>query len=465
MNIQFVWDPSVANAPAGFDVANYKADIQAAGTQLDSLLSQDNETLTVAVGLDEAGAIPLQPGDGGGGGATPGSGAWMSYSDTIQELKTHTTDPTNLAQLATLPATAPPYLSQLYTSNSQLKLWGKMDPGSVEVDGAIGFSSSLPYATPTDRAMPGHYDLVGMAFHEITGAILNRGGSAVMQLATYTAPGVLAPVNNPNAPGYFSLDGGVTNLGAFSGQDGGDLAKGGDGDPFNLITYPGIAETNITPADLALISWMGFKDAAPTKLPAPPPPPTPTPPPSAANFQVLDQTTGQTTVQPGTPYMGPTAGITNELIDITPHNLLIAGLTPNSFIHSGDGNDGINVSASGGNNTLDGEGGSNFLVGGKGNDTFFVNDLNATVPSWTTLEGFHAGDAARITPEHPLLSASTFAASMVNPSPTGSARKRRYPALPTSALSPCASLRSSPASTAVRLSASLRACSGLRAST
>jgi Ca2+-binding RTX toxin-like protein len=42
------------------------------------------------------------------------------------------------------------------------------------------------------------------------------------------------------------------------------------------------------------------------------------------------------------------------------------------------------------------DGGSNFLAGGNGNDTFFVNDLDATTPSWTTIEGFHTGDAATI---------------------------------------------------------------------
>jgi Ca2+-binding RTX toxin-like protein len=148
-------------------------------------------------------------------------------------------------------------------------------------------------------------------------------------------------------------------------------------------------QTNITPQDIAFLSWLGFDNTPAT--------PTPTPPPVVAhNFQVFDQTTGQTTVEAGQPYPGPVAGITSEFIDITTHNLNIAALTPNVYIHTGDGNDGINVSSRGGNNVLDGEGGSNFLVGGSGNDTFFVNDLNAKVPSWTTMEGFHKGDAATI---------------------------------------------------------------------
>ena len=93
------------------------------------------------------------------------------------------------------------------------------------------------------------------------------------------------------------------------------------------------------------------------------------------NFQILDQTTGQTSTSAGTPYTGPTAGLTTEFVDLSPDNLNIAALTPNVFIYSGTGEDGIDVGQAGGNNTLDASGGNNFLVGGSGDDTFFVNDL------------------------------------------------------------------------------------------
>jgi Ca2+-binding RTX toxin-like protein len=86
---------------------------------------------------------------------------------------------------------------------------------------------------------------------------------------------------------------------------------------------------------------------------------------------VFDQTTGQTAVEAGTPYTGPVAGLTTEFIDLSPDNLNIAAITPNSFIYSGLGNDAINVSQAGGNNIIDATGGNNFLVGGSGDDTFF----------------------------------------------------------------------------------------------
>jgi hypothetical protein len=381
MNILFNWDASVNSPPSGYDITDFKAAIMAAGAQIDHLFSNINVTLSVDVGLGEVGGPALSSGAAAEG--RPVAGAWLPYDKAVAELKAHTTNQANLAQLAKLPSTAPTGLSNIYASAGELKAWGLLDPNSVEADGIVGFSAVLPYATTSDRAVAGKYDLQGMAVHEITHALFGRIGGSALQLADYTSPGVFAP---SGAAGYFSLDGGVTNLGSFSTQDTADWAKGGDGDPLDLYAYPGIAETNITPQDLALLSWLGFDNT----LKTPPPPPV------AYNFQVFDQTTGQTTVKTGTPYPGPVAGITNQFIDITPHNLNIAALTPNVFIHTGDGNDGINVSQAGGNNVLDGEGGSNFLVGGIGNDTFLVNDLYAKVPSWTTMEGFHTGDAATI---------------------------------------------------------------------
>jgi hypothetical protein len=117
--------------------------------------------------------------------------------------------------------------------------------------------------------------------------------------------------------------------------------------------------------------------------------------PTEVCFQVYDNTTGQTTKEPGTPYTGPVAGLTCEYVNLTHDNLDIAATCPNCFMYSGDGNDSINVTA-GGNNTLDASGRSNFLVGGGGNDTFFLNDLYSTTPIWNTLLNFHTGDAVTV---------------------------------------------------------------------
>ena len=121
-----------------------------------------------------------------------------------------------------------------------------------------------------------------------------------------------------------------------------------------------------------------------------------TPNPAAANFSVLD-TTAQTPFQiDGTSYSGPVAGLQWEFIDDASDNLSVTANVPNVFIHTGSGEDAIDVSRANGNNVLDGSTGSNFLVGGSGDDTFFVDDRSPSGDIWSTVANFHAGDAATI---------------------------------------------------------------------
>lgn len=120
------------------------------------------------------------------------------------------------------------------------------------------------------------------------------------------------------------------------------------------------------------------------------------PPAGSANFTVADQTTGRVTTSSGVAYTGLVAGLKWQFIDITTDNLNIAANVPNSFIHSGAGDDAIDVSKVNGTNVLDGGTGSNFLVGGTGPDTFFVDDRNPAADIWSTVVNFHAGDAATV---------------------------------------------------------------------
>jgi hypothetical protein len=108
----------------------------------------------------------------------------------------------------------------------------------------------------------------------------------------------------------------------------------------------------------------------------------------------FDTTAGQPVGVAGEAYTGPVADLQSEYINITSDNLSVATGTPNWFIHSGSGDDAIVVS--GVINVLDGGTGSNFLTGGNRTDTFFVDDRVATADIWSTVVGFHAGDAATI---------------------------------------------------------------------
>ncbi len=109
--------------------------------------------------------------------------------------------------------------------------------------------------------------------------------------------------------------------------------------------------------------------------------------------QQTDTTSGLVTQQAMTAYTGPVSTLNDEFINITPHNVNMSTTQQNVFLHSGAGDDALQVFA--GQNVLDGGSGSNFLVGGTGADTFFVDGRNAN-PTWSTIVNFHAGDGATL---------------------------------------------------------------------
>ena len=127
-------------------------------------------------------------------------------------------------------------------------------------------------------------------------------------------------------------------------------------------------------------------------LPNPPFIPPATPP----NFDITDTTTGQSGTSAGETYTGPVPGLTNDIIIATSDNINVDPTIPNTFIHTGKGMDGIDVSGVNGNNVLDGSTGTNFLTGGRGDDTFYVDARNLTQDVFDTINGFHSGDAATI---------------------------------------------------------------------
>ncbi|HEX2944097.1 MAG TPA: hypothetical protein VHO91_23785, partial [Rhodopila sp.] len=112
----------------------------------------------------------------------------------------------------------------------------------------------------------------------------------------------------------------------------------------------------------------------------------------AGAFQVTDTSNNQTWQSDGSAYSGPETGLDSQYTYTVADNINVLALKPNSFIRTGSGMDGINVSEAGGNNILDGSTGSNFLIGGTGHDTFFVDARGASSPVWSTAVNFHSGD-------------------------------------------------------------------------
>lgn len=241
-------------------------------------------------------------------------------------------------------------------------------------------------------------DVTDTIEHEISEGALGRVGGlgdqngvwSTMDLFRYSSAGARDLTDGRGGkPTYFSANGASLSAEAFNNQFNGSIhANTGDTADFveNDVFGTAAIGSSITmsPTDISMMTALGWKATSPVT------------PPQADNFLIHDNNTGQSTGEVGTPYAGPDQGLKWQFVDLNTDNLDIAGVTPNSFIYSGTGDDAINVSSAGGDNTLDASGGSNFLVGGAGDDTFLLNDLYSTTPIWTTLVNFHAGDAATV---------------------------------------------------------------------
>jgi hypothetical protein len=216
--------------------------------------------------------------------------------------------------------------------------------------------------------------LIGIAEHEIAHALARIGGDGALGLTDYSAPGVL---NTSGGGGYYSIDGGATDLADFAqaNLDPTDWAAR-QGDAFNYQTIAGIGGT-LTELDQTLLGTLGFSEVN-------------------TQFAVKNQTSGSSGMQNGIPYAGPVQGLIQQCLYAGSASLNIIARTPDSFIHTGSGNDAIDVSQVGGTNVLDGATGSNSLTGGSGRDTFFVDDRNAATAIWSTIAGFHTGDGVTV---------------------------------------------------------------------
>ena len=153
------------------------------------------------------------------------------------------------------------------------------------------------------------------------------------------------------------------------------------------------------PADAKLFTLAAAKP--PVTVVDPPPPPAS----GVEQYLVTNITTGVSDWEDGQVYDGPVATLQNQFVTLTTDNVNITATKPNNFIHTGSGNDGVDISrlavGGGGTNVVDGGAGSNFILLygsgiGKGADTVFIDTRAAVADTWSTLSGFRWGDAVTI---------------------------------------------------------------------
>ena len=280
MQINVSYDQSAGSLPAGFT-----AGISSAVIFFESQFTNPI-TINLHVGYGElnGSALPSK--------ALAASQTFLSsysYAQLRNALVSSASSSDDKTAVASLPTSDPTNGGHFFVTQTEAAALGLLS-SAITINGYIGFSNTASFAYNTSNGVAaGQYDFFGAAAHEITeimGRMLGVGqtlGGFVpntyfpLDLFHYSAPGTRT--FSGTQPGYFSPDGGTTNLGNFnttSGGDFGDWAPSVGHDSFLAFTASGFVNP-VTSSDLREMDVLGFTLGNGTtgpSLPAVPAPPT-----------------------------------------------------------------------------------------------------------------------------------------------------------------------------------------------
>ena len=265
LSFTLVWDVSVAAAPAGF-----MPDVVAAARSLESIYT-DNVPVNVNVGYGTVGGISVE----GSLGRSMTSFVPTSYAQVVDALKRDMKTGTDASAVVSLPA-ASPVNGDIWVPTAQAKALGLPGVESNTLDASVVFATGSVFTygahNPGGTVVPGTYDFFAAVTHELTevmGRVLldgiQVGGTGVydaLDLLHFGAPGTR--VFTAGTPGYFSVDGGATNLGSFNivaGGDPGDWATSAQQSPFDAFSTAGTVKT-MSSNDLMTLDAIGWDRAS-----------------------------------------------------------------------------------------------------------------------------------------------------------------------------------------------------------
>lgn len=201
--------------------------------------------------------------------ALPAGGVTTGYAELRAALASHAVsadDRTGLASLMSDPTGG----GSFEVPGAQAKALGLEAPNAAGIDGYVGLSDVAGFTyNAANRSAPGLYDAIGALEHEIAhalGRVAGLQGDAAntytaLDLFRYSAPG--AHELTYGNPGYFSINGGATNLDPFDKTaDPGDWASSVPGNSFGY-GFPGQAGL-VTRTDLREMDVLGYTLNLPT---------------------------------------------------------------------------------------------------------------------------------------------------------------------------------------------------------
>ncbi len=197
---------------------------------------------------------------------------YFSYAQVKSWLAGAATTATDRSAIAHLPTSPASGTNRYVLPAAEAKALGVV-PGGGSADGSIGFGTGARYTfNDTNGVAAGTYDFVSVAGHEIEEVLGRISGlsSAGPSFATpfdlfrYAAPGASSFAYA--AAAYFSVDGGMTDLGNFNNAGGGDRSDWASTastlDLQDAYSYPGL-KLQFTAADLKGLDVLGWNAAGP----------------------------------------------------------------------------------------------------------------------------------------------------------------------------------------------------------
>ncbi len=268
MSFTLTFDPSTASAPAGFFTA------------LNSVLNffsttyTDPITINMHVGWGDINGAPLAPGNLGQSLTSQQGNFTYAQVRTALLNDAKTADDAAATSLSSLPAADPTGGRAFVMSNAEAKALGFLAGNAPGNDGFIGFNSAASWTfDPNNRAVPGAFDFIGIASHEVTeimgryGFGQNGGGSrdSPIDLYRFLSGGVhdFTPARGAANANYFSIDGGLTAINSYNVASTGDLSDwaGATADSFNAFSNSGV-RNNVSAGDLTQMDVLGYDRSA-----------------------------------------------------------------------------------------------------------------------------------------------------------------------------------------------------------
>jgi hypothetical protein len=269
MNINLTFDSSTIGAPSGFFAA-----MNAVAQFYDSVFLNP-VTVNITVGYGKIDGQSLVSGALGESEAFFNQWSYPTIRGAL--IKDGTPG------ASTLPASDPTGGGNFWVSTADAKAIG-LSGASSATDGFVGFAStgvSWTFNTTNGGAVaPGTFDFFGVAAHELSEVmgrdlfVGNQDGQGIgpnsftpLDLFHYSSNGTRDFLGT--TPGYFSVDGGATNLDNFNtnpGGDFGDWANSAGNDAFLAFSASGVANP-VTSSDLTTMSALGYQANNPAPVP------------------------------------------------------------------------------------------------------------------------------------------------------------------------------------------------------